>query len=134
MQSDDRPPSGPDPTVAAIRELTLANLRAGKSPAEISTFNSIAGAYQRSPLIAAADRTIVLNNAISQIEKNPTDSAAQLALAYSYIQALDTYQSAVREGELQNLGLLAARTSSGSSRLARGRQASAICGASSRAG
>ena len=35
-----------------------------------------------------------------------SNPANQLNLAYSYIQALDTYQSAVREGELANLGML----------------------------
>jgi hypothetical protein len=59
--------------------------------------------------VRAADRTIVLDQAIKQIEKNPSDPASQLNLAYSYIQALDTYQSAVREGELQNLGVLGTR-------------------------
>ena len=58
---------------------------------------------------APPDRSIVLKDAIKAIEKNPTDPAAQLSLAYSYIQALDTYQSAVREGELQNLGALGTR-------------------------
>jgi hypothetical protein len=37
------------------------------------------------------------------------NASTQLNLAYSYIQALDTYQSAVREGELANLGALGAR-------------------------
>jgi len=81
----------------------------GRNPRDVSTFNQIAGAFERSPLIRAADRTIVLNDAIASIEKNPRDPAAQLALAYSYVQALDTYQSAVREGELQNLGILGTR-------------------------
>jgi hypothetical protein len=84
----------------------------GRNPREVATFNQIAGAYDRSPLIRAADRTIVLSNAIAQIEKNPSDPASQLSLAYSYIQALDTYQSAVREGELQNLGILGTRLQS----------------------
>lgn len=103
----DAPPQV-DPTLSAIRDATLANLRAqgNVSPKQVITFNQIAGAYERSPLVRAADRTIVLNDAIKTIEANPTDPAAQLRLAYSYIQALDTYQSAVREGELGNLGAL----------------------------
>jgi hypothetical protein len=72
----------------------------------IGLFNRIADARERSPLVRAADRTIVLRDAAAAIDKNPTDPANQLNLAYSYIQALDTYQSAVREGELQNLGML----------------------------
>lgn len=81
----------------------------GQDPRKVATFNQIAGAYERSPLIRAADRTIVLGDAIKAIEANPSDPASQLSLAYSYIQALDTYQSAVREGELQNLGVLGTR-------------------------
>jgi hypothetical protein len=83
-------------------------------PRRIATFNGIANAADRSPLIKAADRTIVLGRAIDDILGNaskkitasPTDPAKQMNLAYSYIQALDTYQSAVREGELGNLGML----------------------------
>ena len=91
-RADDRP-----------RDQSMGDFR------KITTFNQIAGAYERSPLIRAADRTIVLDDAVKSIESNPTDPAAQLRLAYSYIQALDTYQSAVREGELQNLGILGTR-------------------------
>ena len=81
----------------------------GQNPREVAVFNQIAGAYERSPLIRAADRTLVLDNSIKAIRQNPRDAAAQLSLAYSYIQALDTYQSAVREGELQNLSRLASK-------------------------
>jgi len=63
-------------------------------------FNQIIGKYSASPLIAARDRTIVLNNMVDQIKKDPSNGALQLGLVYSYVQALDTYQSAVREGEL----------------------------------
>lgn len=72
------------------------NMTAG----QVSAFNSIVGKYNSSPLVQAADRTTVLKNAITDIRKNPSDGALQINLAYSYIQALDTYQSAVREGEL----------------------------------
>jgi hypothetical protein len=96
-----------------IAELRLQTIRngeqAGRSPREIATFNQIAGAYERSPLIRAADRTIVLSDAVASVERNPRDAASQLNLAYGYIQALDTYQSAVREGELTNLGVLGTR-------------------------
>lgn len=109
IQNAQPAPPQVDPTVAAIRDATLANLRAnggGLTPAQNIRFNQIAGAYERSPLVRAADRTIVMSDAIKSIEQNPTDPAAQLRLAYSYIQALDTYLSAVREGELGNLGAL----------------------------
>lgn len=67
---------------------------------QVSAFNSIVGKYNASPLIAASDRTVVLKNSIEQARNKPNDGATQLNLVYSYIQALDTYQSAVREGEL----------------------------------
>jgi hypothetical protein len=66
----------------------------------INTFNSIVDDYNRSPLIAASDRLPVLQESISAIQADPNNGTLQLNLAYSYIQALDTYQSAVREGEL----------------------------------
>lgn len=72
----------------------------GLTPGQVNAFNSIVSKYNSSPLIAAADRTVVLKNTINEIKKNPNNGAQQLNLAYSYIQALDTYQSAVREGEL----------------------------------
>lgn len=78
----------------------------GRSPAAVATFNQIASQFDRSPLTRAADRTIVLKDAAQAIREDPQNPSYQMALAYSYIQALDTYQSAVREGELQNLGAL----------------------------
>jgi hypothetical protein len=89
--------------------ITVNTDSGGRSPREVATFNQIAGAYERSPLIRAADRTIVLKDAAAAIRRNPQDAAQQLTLAYAFIQALDTYQSAVREGELQNLGMLGTR-------------------------
>lgn len=62
--------------------------------------NGIINKYNASPLVAAADRTIVLKNTVDAIRKDPSNGTLQLNLVYSYIQALDTYQSAVREGEL----------------------------------
>lgn len=65
-----------------------------------SVFNSIVSAYNKSPLIMASDRTSILQSAISNVKNNPENGTAQLNLVYGYIQALDSYQSAVREGEL----------------------------------
>lgn len=76
----------------------------GLSPGQVNAFNSIVSKYNASPLIAASDRTAVLQGTIANIKKNPADAAQQLNLAYSYIQALDTYQSSVREGELGLVG------------------------------
>lgn len=65
-----------------------------------AAFNQIVGKYNASPLIAAADRTIVLQNMVNEVRNDPSNGSKQLGLAYGFIQALDTYQSAVREGEL----------------------------------
>jgi len=73
---------------------------AGLTTSQASMLNSIAGQYRKSPLVAASNRTPVLTDSIKQVRANPKNGALQLNLAYSYIQALDTYQSAVREGEL----------------------------------
>lgn len=78
----------------------------GRSPQQIQNFMTLSGQYQKSPLVAAADRTVVLKDAINAIREAPGSRTAQMSLAYSFIQALDTYQSAVREGELQNLGAM----------------------------
>lgn len=91
-------------TTGAWDILARESARTGLTdPQRVSTFNSIVNNYSRSPLIAARDRTPVLERSITEIERNPNDAALQMNLAYSYIQALDTYQSAVREGELQNI-------------------------------
>jgi hypothetical protein len=68
-----------------------------------AVFNSLVDKANKSPLIAAADRTIILEKSIKDVKADPNNAAKQLNLSYSYIQALDTYQSAVREGELANL-------------------------------
>lgn len=76
------------------------NVPGNMTPGQVSAFNSIVGKYNASPLVQASDRTVVLKNSIDQVRGNPSDGATQLNLVYSYVQALDTYQSAVREGEL----------------------------------
>lgn len=83
-------------TYAPKAPVIPGNMTAG----QVSAFNSIVGKYNASPLIQASDRTVVLKNSIDQVRENPGDGATQLNLVYSYVQALDTYQSAVREGEL----------------------------------
>lgn len=76
----------------------------GLNPKQVSTFNSIVDKYNKSPLVAANDRTIVLKSVLDPLRKDPSNSSLQISFIYSFIQALDTYQSAVREGEI---GLLA---------------------------
>ena len=92
--------------------LTLAaNANAGGMNTKQQTiFNQIVNNYQKSPLVAAADRALTLKNSVENIKKNPELGAAQLSLIYGYIQALDQYQSAVREGEIAlNQSLLGIR-------------------------
>ena len=82
------------------------------TPKQATLFNSLIAQQNKSPLIAAADRTPVLENSIKLIRANPKNAAQQLNLAYAYIQALDTYQSAVREGELANLNSIESKVGS----------------------
>lgn len=81
---------------------TIVN-ESGLTSDQRSSLQHIIDKYNASPLIQALDRTPVLKGSISKIRENPNDGATQLNLVYSYIQALDTYQSSVREGELQNV-------------------------------
>lgn len=90
-------------TVDANRKLAIAQAGLGGgnlSPKEAVIFNSIVDKYNKSPLVAALDRTTVLRDTIKSVKADPSNAAQQLNLAYGYIQALDTYQSSVREGEL----------------------------------
>lgn len=79
------------------------------STTQASMLNNIITRYEKSPLIQAVDRTPVLTKAIESIYSKPSDAALQMNLSYAYIQALDTYQSAVREGELANLNTIDSR-------------------------
>lgn len=76
---------------------------------QASMLNNIITRYEKSPLIQAVDRTPILSKSIESIYAKPDDAALQMNLAYAYIQALDTYQSAVREGELSNLNTIDSR-------------------------
>lgn len=83
-------------------KIAAASSNAGSnlSSKETTIFNSLVDKYNNSPLVKAYDRTTILQGIIDSVKSNPGNSASQLSLAYGYIQALDTYQSAVREGEL----------------------------------
>lgn len=89
-------------TEDANRKRSVTNIIAGSglSSQQAGLFNQIVNKYQASPLIAGADKTAVLTDTINGIRKDPGNGALQLNLAYQYVKALDTYQSAVREGEL----------------------------------
>lgn len=102
-----------------IKSTGEQSLVEGLTPAQGTMFNSLVSGYEKSPLVAAYDRTVVLRNTINSIKKNPSDSAQQLNLSYAYIQALDTYQSAVREGELANLNSVDSKIGSLSNSIAK---------------
>ena len=76
----------------------------GRSPVQVQNFMRISGEWQKSPLSAAADRTAVLSASVKAVRDDPENATEQMLLGYAFIQAADTYQSAVREGELRNLG------------------------------
>ena len=91
-------------TADANRKARIAaagvNATTGMNPKQTSVFNSIIEHQNKSPLIMAADRASVLKDITEAVSKDPTNSALQVSFIYSMIQALDTYQSAVREGEI----------------------------------
>jgi hypothetical protein len=84
----------------------------GMSVGQSNLFNNIVNKYNSSPLIQASDRTTVLKNSIAEARKTPNNGPTQLNLVYAYIQALDTYQSAVREGELGLVNSIDSKTGS----------------------
>lgn len=65
-----------------------------------AVFNSIVDKQNKSPLIMANDRAMILKKITEEVAKDPSNAALQVSFIYSMIQALDTYQSAVREGEI----------------------------------
>jgi hypothetical protein len=85
------------------RAISVQQGTTGMTSSQISSFNTIVGKYQASPLVKADDRALVLRSILPQLRSNPTDSSLQISFIYSFIQALDTYQSAVREGEISLL-------------------------------
>lgn len=91
-------------TADANRKARIAaagvNATTGMNPKQTSVFNSIIEHQNKSPLIMAADRASVLKDITEAVANDPTNSALQVSFIYSMIQALDTYQSAVREGEI----------------------------------
>lgn len=98
----------------ANRKIKIASAGVGSasnlSSKETTLFNSLVDKYNKSPLVAAYDRTLVLRDIINTVKSDPSNATAQLSLAYGFIQALDTYQSAVREGELSLINSVDSKT------------------------
>lgn len=67
---------------------------------QTTVFNSLVDKYNKSPLVAANDRAVTLKATRDALKADPTNASLQVAFIYATIQALDTYQSAVREGEI----------------------------------
>lgn len=65
-----------------------------------TVFNQIVNQRNKSPLIMANDRAVILKDLTNAVEQDPSNAALQVSFIYGMIQALDTYQSAVREGEI----------------------------------
>jgi len=87
----------------ANRKISIANASAGSSglnSKQVTIFNGIVDKYNKSPLVLANDRAIVLRTISDKLKSDPTNASLQLSFIYSMVQALDTYQSAVREGEI----------------------------------
>lgn len=76
----------------------------GLNTKQVTVFNSLVDKYNKSPLVAANDRAVILRDITSAVAADPSNASLQVSFIYSLIQALDTYQSAVREGEI---GLIA---------------------------
>lgn len=72
----------------------------GLTPKDQVIFNSLVDKYNKSPLVAANDRAKILRDVTTSLKNDPSNAALQISFIYSLIQALDTYQSAVREGEI----------------------------------
>jgi hypothetical protein len=113
-----------DPTVAAIRDLTLSNMRDRREqpavdPRIATRVNSIASAFRADPIVKRTNtmaEAVTFVNSLDLNSKNPADDQA---LIYAFAKAQDP-ESVVREGEyatvqkyaqtwLQNFGFNAKR-------------------------
>jgi len=88
-------------SIQQAREKVAIGKAKDLTPRQATMLNSIINQANNSPLIKAADRAVVLKDSIDNARKNPKAGYVQQNLVYSYVQALDTYQSAVREGEMK---------------------------------
>ena len=104
-----------DPTKTAVENLSAIQKERAKmqqttalemTPREKSMFSALTAKSREDPLVRAKDRSAGLQNTINYLVANPdqlSNGPVQYNLLYAYTQALDSYNSAVREGELQNL-------------------------------
>ena len=104
-----------DPTKTAVENLSAIQKERAKmqqttamqmTPREKSMFSALTSKSREDPLVRAKDRSAGLQNTINYLVANPKDlknGSIQYNLLYGFTQALDSYNSAVREGELQNL-------------------------------
>lgn len=94
----------------ANRKISIARAGAavvgnsGLNSKEAAIFNGIVDKYNKSPLIAAADKMKGYLSTIEAAGQGQSTPQKDLNLIYAYIKALDYGDSAVREGEI-NLGM-----------------------------
>lgn len=81
-------------------EASAASATGQLSPKQVPQFNAMVNKYNTSPLVAANDRATILRDITKRTMRDPSNASNQVAFIYSFIQALDTYNSAVREGEI----------------------------------
>lgn len=72
----------------------------GMNPRQATLFTTLADRMNKSPLVAANDRAKILKTITEEVAIDPKNASLQVAFIYAMIQALDTYQSATREGEI----------------------------------
>ena len=97
-QADDRPV---DPTVAAIRDLTLQQARAnvGRLPARQQTrVDSVAKGFDSQPIVKRAQTLAENLGFVESISIDTTNPSDDQALIYAFAKAMDP-ESVVREGE-----------------------------------
>ncbi len=70
------------------------------TPKQLPIFTKLTDKWNKSPLIAANDKTVPLKTISAQLQKDPKNAALQYAFVYSFVKALDTYESAVRNEEV----------------------------------
>jgi hypothetical protein len=96
-QADDR---AVDPTVAAIRDIQLENMRrqGNTTPVVQRQRDALAARYQRDPIVNRTVKLVESKIFVESLDPNSTNPADDQALIYAFAKAMDP-DSAVREGE-----------------------------------
>lgn len=89
-----------NPRGTNVSVLSQALPGAAINPRQASIINPLINNYRNSAPVKAVARTAPLEGAVQRIKADPNNAFTQLNIIYGFIQALDTYQSTVREGEI----------------------------------